>query len=542
MKIFLTASSDTYITNKIIDANTRVHDANVGRAAVLDLFKLYDETNLPADEKKSGTMGDFNLDTDGDLEPDTAIELSRILIKFNLGKINELTGSKLNLNSSNFSAKLKLFDIRTGHAVPSNFTVMAIPLSQAFDEGTGRDLSSFNDIDAANFQTASYSAGADNKWYASGANSSGTLGATSVDLVDAADFKDGAGTRLLVYSQLFDQGDEDFSVDVTPFVSASIAGIIKNHGFRISFTGSHETDKKTRFIKRFASRHVSNPLLRPRIECSFDDSIQDHHENFFFDMSGSLFLNSFDRNGPANLLSGTAGTVAKISGNNCLKLKLVHKDFTETIFASQHKAGTIKADGTRFTTGVYSASFMLQSQDSSLVKNTDNTSLAKLIAKENKVKFEQYWVSLDETYGYHTGSITISRINRKSGDFISNDPVINAINLEQEYRKEDEVKVRVFGRDIQNENDAPVKVPYSRKSVVFDKVYYRVKDADSNKVVVDFGENDSSTRLSTDSDGMFFDFHMDILPVGRTYTFEYLIVDRNVRKIVGDRNAAFRVK
>ena len=87
-----------------------------------------------------------------------------------------------------------------------------------------------------------------------------------------------------------------------------------------------------------------------------------------------------------------------------------------------------------------------------------------------------------------------------------------------------------------------MKVPYSRKSVVFDKIYYRVKDADSNKVVIDFGENDSSTRLSTDSDGMFFDFHMDILPVGRTYTFEYLIVDRNVRKIVGDRNAAFRVK
>ena len=107
MKIFLTSSSDTYITNKIIDASTRVHDANVGRAGVLDLFKLYGETNLPADEKKSGGMGDFNKDTDGDDKADTAIELSRILIKFNLGKIHELTGSKLNLNSNNFSAKLK---------------------------------------------------------------------------------------------------------------------------------------------------------------------------------------------------------------------------------------------------------------------------------------------------------------------------------------------------------------------------------------------------------------------------------------------------
>ena len=69
-----------------------------------------------------------------------------------------------------------------------------------------------------------------------------------------------------------------------------------------------------------------------------------------------------------------------------------------------------------------------------------------------------------------------------------------------------------------------------------------LEDVDSGKSIINFGETDNSTRLSTDSDGMFFDFHMDILPPGRTYFFEYLIIDRNVRKIVKDKNAAFRVK
>ena len=46
MIIICTASSDTYITDKIINGNFRATDANVGQAATLDLFKLYDESTL----------------------------------------------------------------------------------------------------------------------------------------------------------------------------------------------------------------------------------------------------------------------------------------------------------------------------------------------------------------------------------------------------------------------------------------------------------------------------------------------------------------
>ena len=44
MYLILTASSDTYITNKIIDNDYRAIDANVGRAGTIDIFKLYDES------------------------------------------------------------------------------------------------------------------------------------------------------------------------------------------------------------------------------------------------------------------------------------------------------------------------------------------------------------------------------------------------------------------------------------------------------------------------------------------------------------------
>ena len=101
--------------------------------------------------------------------------------------------------------------------------------------------------------------------------------------------------------------------------------------------------------------------------------------------------------------------------------------------------------------------------------------------------------------------------------------------------------MRLFGRDLLAEENDPVKIPIRRETVVFENVFYRVVDVDSNEVMFDFGENDNSTRVSTDGKGMFFDFHMDILPPGRSYAFEYLIIDQQTRQIVKDKNVIFRV-
>ena len=164
MIIICTASADTYITNKIINGQFRATDANVGRAGTLDLFKLYDETPL--------------------LSVTGQTELSRILVKFDLQPIFDLTGSVIDINSSSFRAYLQLFDIIGGSATPSNFNIVAYPLSQSFDEGVGRDLSAFNDLDVANFITASYTS-QDNVWFVTGANAGGLLNSSDIDYISS---------------------------------------------------------------------------------------------------------------------------------------------------------------------------------------------------------------------------------------------------------------------------------------------------------------------------------------------------------------------
>ena len=102
----LTASKDTYITDKIIKSNFRSEDANVGKASTLDIFKLYGESYL------SGT--------------ENPVEISRGLVKFDLNPLREITGSFLDIGSSTFKVKLRLSDVYGGQTTPSNFKIIGI--------------------------------------------------------------------------------------------------------------------------------------------------------------------------------------------------------------------------------------------------------------------------------------------------------------------------------------------------------------------------------------------------------------------------------
>ena len=91
----LTASKDTYITNKIINKSFRATDANVGNAGSLDLFKLYDENQLGSSSQQ--------------------IELSRLLIKFPVNEISKMDSEgTIDINDNSFKCEVKLHDIYGG--------------------------------------------------------------------------------------------------------------------------------------------------------------------------------------------------------------------------------------------------------------------------------------------------------------------------------------------------------------------------------------------------------------------------------------------
>jgi hypothetical protein len=502
MKRILQASKDTYITNRIVNNEFRAIDANVGQAGTLDIFKLAGESTIGLNN------GPF---VSGSSDP---IELSRVLIKFDLNPLRALTGSILDITHPSFKCTLKMIDVMGGQTVPSNYTLIVYPLSQSFDEGLGRDVYAFEDIDAANFVTASVSTGA-SIWYVTGANQLGYVGQENIDAVTGS-----AQLGNIFATQTFTDGDEDMSLDVTTIVSATLVGLLPDHGFRISFSGTQETDDRTRFVKRFASRHSTNTRIRPRIEVGFNDALNDHHEGFYFNVSGSLFLNNTVGGVLRNVISGAAGT--QITGSNCMRLRLYSGSiasgtlFTKTVNVSQFFLGS------NFVTGVYSASFA--------VSQFESGTLLTEVRLANSATFTEIWESLDGTIGYYTGSLVIKEPNRTNINNVQANLKLNITNMKQSYNSTEVTRFRAFAQDNGFLFKAS-RIPILTKSVHIDKAYYRIRDAYSDEIIFDFDTTFDTTRMSSDAQGLYFDVYMSDLDVGRQYCVDILVDAYGTTKI-----------
>lgn len=502
MYLALSASKDTYITNKIIGSSFRATDANLGQAGTLDLFKLYDENRI---------VGETN-----------PIELSRILIKFDYSPLTALLATKLNTNDASFKCELVLKDVYGGQPTPTNFKLIVFPLSRSFDEGVGRDVVGYRDIDVCNFLTASVSTGQVEKWYVTGADKQGLLGSSDIDIISSGNLNDGNGVVNLWKEQIFASGEEDLRVDITDIVSGTLAGLIPDHGFRISFSGSQETDEFTRFVKRFTSRNATNVGKRPGIVVTYNDLVRDNHNNFFFNETGTLLLSNNVRGIPRNILSGTLLT--PITGTNCMILKLSTGSFTKQFNVSQLSYGQ------NFITGVYTSDVILNSFENATVYNH--------LMSSGSVDFTEIWGSNDGKVGYLTGSLTVYRPDTEQYHVDLERLTISMTNMRTSYQQNEQYRFRIFIEDITRQFISK-KLPYENKGIFVEDIYYQVRDTDLNEVIVPF--HDPGTAVSNDTSSHYFDFNMTSLPRGRTYTFDFKILREGSEVVFKDVAAKFRV-
>jgi hypothetical protein len=516
MFYIITASSDTYITNKILQNKFRATDSNVGRAGTLDLFKLYDESMYTEN---------------GVILTSSVSELSRILIKFDYSDVIPLTSSSLDLNSDTFKAELRLTEVKTGAPVPRNFNVVAYPLAVKFDEGSGKSTSGFSDIDTCNFITASTNSGSPVAWNSEGAGAGGYLGSDGIDYVTSGSINN---VELdFGSSMFFDEGPGDLVLDVTNHFSSSISSDMENHGFRISFSGSDESDTKTRFVKRFISRHSRNKLLVPRIVLTWDDSIRDNHLDLQFNVPSSLFLKNFVSGRPANLVSGSSLT--ELTGEDCLKVRFVsgsgtNNEKTFVVNASQYVAST---DGSGMT-GVYYGTFNLNQFNTAFFGKTPNY--------VDEIELKEIWSSNDLTVAYRSGSIKIRKPHASVSGFSNRRLHISVVNAQSSYRQGDKANFRLFIEDLDKTiNEKAYKLPRRRKSEVLDVAHYRLVDKETKTVIIPFDKTTNSTKLSTDAEGMYISFFTAGLPKGRTYTLHLLVNDQGIERLFTLDDVSFTV-
>jgi len=490
------ASKDAYITNKVIKGQ-EVTDANTGMAGTLDVFKLL--TTQP-----NGT---------------TSTELSRCLIQFDLDDVRDLiTAGKINTTDPSFSARLKLFDVYGGQTTPRNFTLVVHPLSQSFDEGVGRDVAYYSDVDVCNFYTASSPS---TLWNTEGCGLGGI--STSVcDYIEELPDNTQLGTE-----QLFVTGEENLIVDVTHAISATLNDQIPDHGFRIALDAPHEIDTRSYFVKRFCTRHAYDHTKHPQLIITFDDSIIDDSTIAELDNEAKFVLYNYSRGSLSNI---TLGGVP-VTGSNCISLSLRTPIsggyYTETFTGSQHQLGD-------FVTGVYECDVLVSST---------TPEVAAHVALTGSVDFTPIWHSLDEATTFSTGDVvTFKTATRTSTRSDLNSFVVTATGLRACHDTNDTQRVRVNIFDYEAPNvTLPRRVPFVLPTFVFHDVHYSVRDAHSGDVVVPYDTTYNSTRLSADGSGMFFDLDMSNFTSGRSYIVDILIVTNDTSAEHKSASQAFKV-
>jgi len=521
MYLIFSASADNYITNKVISPALSASDANVGQASTLDLFKLYDETTW------TGYVGSRGLISPHMTGTYSAItELSRILLKFDLSAVSSSIAKYGELDS--FKAYLSLKDINGPQIAPSKFNVAVYPLSKAWEEGRGSDIYSFNDLDQSNWATASYTDDAYVLWHGQGATSLGYLDqitgpSANIDIIGSGSLGSDANVNF-VGTQYFEKGHEDLYIDMTTAVSASLGGFVSNKGFLVAFSDVEEEDSKTRFVKRFASRHARNEYLRPKLIIALDDSIVDQRKSMYFNATGSIFLTNKIRGVPRNLLSGSGG--ATLAGASSLKTIIHSGSFAVTASASTYSVAG------KSQTGVYRTQVVIDQfvSSGSVSGSIGGFSILEHARTSGSLKFYERWTDNNLDVVYHTGSFIMKTddINRASS---RKDFVVHPTNLAQTYKRNEVHRIDLHVRDL-NASQNPVRKNYGLVSLQFEEAYYRIRDTRTGNVIVPFTKQNNATRLSTSENGMYFNMSTASWPIGRSYTIDILVVDHQNENIL----------
>lgn len=508
----LSASKDSYITNKII-AGDSCTTSNVGQAGTLDIFKLYNETYVP------GVTG-------------SVVELSRALVKFDYSSLIGVVDP----GDSELECRLMLRDVYGGQTTPSNFTLQLLPLSKSFDEGRGSDVVAFRDLDTSNWLSASSNVA----WESPGASLTGSIVGAVCDVYTGTGL--GAGVTL-------ERGDEDISVDVTNHISASLTGLITNHGFRIGLSSSLEEDTNTYFVKRFGSKQAYNKNLQPRLVVKTSSDILEDSMGFpLFNVSQSLFTYNQANGAYANFVSGST----ELTGSNCLVLRLeASKSYTYTTSSwsithsasINHLTKSMAFWSDSFSGSQVTSSFSVGipgTYKSDMFVSTFEPSLRDYLSGSTSVELKVSWLSLDNTVVY---AQDWAYFNNLQGSFVNIQPknwVINITNLKQTYSKNVSTpsRLRLFAQNYDLTN-VLTKIPTRTCSQIIKNLKWRLVEAYTKKEVIPF---DSCTRLSYDRDGMYFDVWMSDLDLNEVYQIDFMCEAPSPGEQTLFQNSAFKFK
>ena len=450
------ANSDTTITNAYkANLTTRGVSGNMGQSDILEVFSLFGQAS-------SGSS-----------------ELSRVLIKFPIDTITTDRNSGLIPVSGSVTWYLKLYNAKHSSTLPKNFTLTVSAVSRSWDEGYGLDMEEYSDVGYANWNSAASSSDSGvTNWSSAG----GDYHTTPTS------------------SQIFNNGTEDLSVDVTNIVEQWIAGTKINYGFGIKLTSSLEQAFQSYYTKRFFARGTQFFFKQPSLEARWDSVRRDSRGYFYASSSLASAADNLNTIYLYNVVRGRLANIPAIGTGSIYVRIFTNPSGSESIAATPNNPVT----GGWVSTGIYSASFAL------------NTTASEVFDR---------WFNSTLTTCFHTGAIDVYSL--ESEDYNpTNTYVVSCTNLKPAYYSEEQARFRFFVRKKDWKptiyNVATSVIP----SEIIQSASYKIVRTSDNSEIIPYSTGSLMyTGLSYDISGSYFDLNMSMLEPDYSYQIKLTFYD-----------------
>ena len=324
------------------------------------------------------------------------------------------------------------------------------------------------------------------------------------------------------FDSTFTVGDEDLEIDVTTLVEqwinsgGNVLGNKNNNGFLIKLSSSFENSTiDSYYTKKFFARSSEFFFRRPVLEARWDSSRRDNRGNMFF---SSSILPPSDNLMNLYMYNYFRGNLVDIAGDssNVPSMQLYYAsgsvpEGSARSFRNSSNTAVSSLNATRVSKGIYQCTF---SVTSSVVNSTYPYIIDVWSFGGNQI---------------HTGSaITI-----KTHDFYNHNPnpnyVVTMPNLKEQYFVNEKERFRLYVREKGWSPNIYTVASTKAPNLLIHSASYKIIRVSDEKIVVPYNTgSNSSTVLSYDEKGNYFDLDMSILEPGYTFAFQFTFYEDSV--------------
>jgi hypothetical protein len=390
-------------------------------------------------------------------------EESRILISFDIEKIE--TDIINGIVPEDCSFFLKLFNAEHGATLPRNFELDVKMISGSWEEGLGLDMETYKDETFGNGSS----------WK--------TREGSTLWSVEGGDVWPNTSS-----ASFFETGLENLEIDVTNQVNAWINGDKENDGFMVSLPNDYvSVHERSYYTKRFFARDTEFFDKKPVIEARWNSQTKDDRNNFY---AHSPLLPAEVNNNTLYLYNYHSGRLYDIPavGTGDIYVRLYDENEQEIIQCVE-----TPATGGWVDIGIYSAS---------LCAAITGSILKDVWFKGEDIFFE--------------GEIAVKQ-NTASNFIPKNNLVISVTNRQKYYYSDSTSRFCFYIREKNWSPNIYTVAKSTPNTMVFDNLHYKIVKNTNGNVIVDYDFDNSSTLMSYDVNGNFFDIDTNILETGYSY-------------------------